>query len=364
MRLGQRGREIAFGGGLLATVALGLGLAEALATRHVARLKRANVDWEGMMASAGATKDADEMIRFRPHARFGRIVFNDRGFRGPVLAVPAPARTVRIAFLGDSKVFGADHPEARTLAAQTTARLAAAVPSCRFDYVTLAGPGYTLGYLAQVWRDMAPAVRPDLGIVLAGSAMDLVKFHDARARPGATILPPAVEGARPRPSLAAQSVFLTLVGRELALASPVAGNPRTEALPWPALAASYRQMATPLVTATQGTPMLAIGYRSLLRGDRPAAARAHASRQLRQSIPGLSIAGAVALSDSVVGMMTGVARDAGWGFIDPIAAIPGDRAHFLDRTHFTDRGLALLAAAVAAEVAPRVTADCRIAPRI
>jgi hypothetical protein len=34
---------------------------------------------------------------------------------------------------------------------------------------------------------------------------------------------------------------------------------------------------------------------------------------------------------------------------------------FLDNVHFTERGLALLASQIAAEIAPQVQPDCRIA---
>lgn len=345
----ERRREIGFGLGLLLIVGLAFAALETAARWYVSAVRDRNVDWRAMRAAAGTETQADAPMRFEPNARFAGIAFNQRGFRGPQLATHAPPRTLRIAFLGDSKTFSADQAEALTLPAQTVARLRRARPDCRFDYVNMSGPGYTLPYLATLWRAEAPDLRPGLAVLLAGGPIELA----SAAAPARATTAPATK------RLVDRSAFLTLLARELLLVAPAAALDRRD-LPPAAIAAAHARLAADLAAATRGTPVLAIGYRSRLRPDQDARQRRFASRELRQSLPGLPVDAALALSEATVRAGAATAARAGWRFVDPLRSIPGDNAHFIDRTHLSARGLARLADALATDIAPRVNVDCRL----
>ena len=364
--LSDRQREVAFGLGLLVPVALLLSLAEGAARLYMSNLREAGTDWSELIKAVGI--DEGSYVRFRPNSQAGHLAFNDQGFRGPALPLPAPEGTVRIAFLGDSKVLSASLPEAATLAAQTTALLTASLPNCRFDYVTMAGPSYDMDTLATLWSTHAPTLQPDLAVVLAGSVTDLIAEHDAAAWPEDRLrqsrgVEPTAASQPERltlEGLGERSALVSLVGRSLILASPAMTAIETSDLPWDALTAAYKEMAATLVDATSDVPVLAVGYRSRLRADQAVATRVQNSRETRAEVPGMSVEAATALNEFVPEQLRQVAADAGWVFLDPIRAIPGDDTAFMDATHFSEAGLTKLAKMLTTEIAPMVDEACKI----
>lgn len=377
-RLSDRQAEIAFGLGLLVPVALILGLAEG-AFRLYEYLRFAGpgghevaFDWGDLIGDVGISEPVGigegTYVRFRPNSQWGQMSFNDRGFRGPTLPVPAPTGMVRIAFLGDSKVLSVDLPEAETLAAQTTARLEALRPECRFDYVAMTGPGYEMDALAALWTAHAPTLRPDLAVVLAGTVVEMITRHDAAARPEDRVLPAQAVGSvtardgfgLARVDVAEWSTLVRLAQRDLTLAPSTTRDITSQDLPWDALRIAYKDMAAELVRAMPDVPVLAIGYRSRLRAGQDAASLVENSQYVRGQVPGLSVEAATTLSEFVPEQLRDVAADAGWEFIDPLAAMPSDDATFVDATHLSKTGLARLADALVAQIAPAVDEACRL----
>ncbi len=333
----DRRREIFFAlAVLLPVIAIGLGAEIGMRYRESTITA---VDWRALRAAIG-TATPDGVALLHPNSRFGAIRINSLGYRGPELAIPAPPGTVRLAFVGDSKVLAADLPEAATLPAQTVARLARARPQCRFDYVAIAGPGLGMKALGQLWYTDAPRLAPDFAVILAGGANDLMGQSEAAAAP-----PPTGLGA-----LLAQSAIVRLASRELRMVSPATPASPAVTQSLAQLATIYRRELAPLVAAIGPTPTIAIGYRSRLGDSTSSGAAFTVARHLRQSFPGLSLAKAVAMSELVVSEMRRQARQSGWRFVDPIAAIDDEPRHFTDRSHFSPSGIAHIADAVTAEI--------------
>jgi acyl-CoA synthetase (AMP-forming)/AMP-acid ligase II/acyl carrier protein len=114
--------------------------------------------------------------RMRAGARFASVEANSQGYRSPEIPLDKPARTIRLAFLGDSFVFGSWSDGNETtwpFHALETLRLAHGGPS--YDYVNAAMPGNGIGHVTIQFRESISRFRPDV-VVLApgagGSAAD------------------------------------------------------------------------------------------------------------------------------------------------------------------------------------------------
>lgn len=100
-----------------------------------------------------------------PVANFssGRISVNSLGFRGPEIAMPKPAGTVRIAFLGasttwSSEVSGNDFVWPHLVAAS----LSKTFPGTRFDYVNGGVSGYTIQLIQKNLQYRVAPLQPDV----------------------------------------------------------------------------------------------------------------------------------------------------------------------------------------------------------
>jgi hypothetical protein len=349
----DRGREIGFALALLVPVVLGFAGVEWL-VRQRDSMRAGRVDWGALQSTVGIMS-SDGMVRLKPNSQFDGMAMNSHGYRGPEVPVPAPQRTIRVAFIGDSKVLAADQPEAATLAARTIARLRTAVPGCRFDYVSMSGPGYTLSNLATLWHEDAPLLRPDIAVLLGGSVADLIEAPDPTELSRRKAAPKAGLEA-----VLAQSSAISLIGRELRMLSPATPVSDAASQPLHQLAARYRAQLAPLVQAMGATPTVAIGYRSQIGDPAAPVAQLLAARHLRQSFPGLSVEKATAVSELVVAELEQQAQASGWHFIDPVAAIQHDPAYFSDRSHFSARGHVRIAQAVADQITPIIGVDCNV----
>lgn len=348
-RISDRAREVRFGLGLLLSVSLGFAALEFGYRAMSVRDDTNAVDWPALAEMSAEQGPKIGPVRFRPGAMYGQMRFNSFGLRGPEPEFPPPAGLVRIAFLGDSKILSADLQEEETLPARTIATLATLVPSCRFDYVTIAGPGYEMPTLASLWREIAPAIGPDMVVLLAGTVTKIggVVAVDDDDTPWFDYI-------------VARSALLRAVRWRIDFL-------RTKLVPVPpfrldevAVSEIFQRQAEPLVAALGSTPTLAMGYRSRLRSDQTPDLQFRYSYNIRGNIPGLTPEGAVVLSEKNVAELSRIAGKAGWRFIDPIAEIPGDSRYFVDDRHFSSLGIAALSEDVAREAALMVRGDCTV----
>jgi len=101
---------------------------------------------------------------------------NRQGFRGPEVAVPKPAGTIRIVLLGESSTHGWYVDDDQTIDAYLRAALASARPDLRVEVVNLAYDGYDAYQMWQRLLDDGVRLEPDLIVVNAG-ANDVRNAH-------------------------------------------------------------------------------------------------------------------------------------------------------------------------------------------
>lgn len=354
----ERRQEVTFGLALLLVLGTAVGLEFGF------RALRADdavlgVDWPAMVATIGEIDPATQRAHFVPGARFGEMQFNSFGLRGPEVPMPQPTDLVRIAFLGDSKVMSANYAESQSFSGQVVAQLAALVPQCRFDYVTMAGPGYTVPVIADLWTEIAPATLPDFAVVLAGTIGEMILASRSDGVTPDVAAPEA--GQTWLDGVLAQSWLLAAAQRQLFAISGQLAPPPPAALDLSALAATHRAIFAPLVKALGDTPVLALGYRGRLSDDQSLEDQARFARDLQLVLPGLTVAEAIVLTELNVAEMARLAQELGWQFADPIAGLPKGESHFVDNQHFSTQGLADIAADIATQIAARVQPDCTIA---
>ncbi|MCR9123394.1 MAG: hypothetical protein NXH91_14100 [Phyllobacteriaceae bacterium] len=346
-RLTERQTEIAFGAGTMLVVVLGLAAGEVLARSYDAlRAPPPGFDWFALMAEMKPA-DGDAPPRFAPGTEAGGIAINALGFRGPDIAAEKPDGTIRLAFLGDSKLFSAEHAEDEMIAAQVVDRLAARAPACGFDQITVAGPAYTMDHLAQLVRTDVAALEPDLHVVLSGSMRDVLHLHaDADTRGGYTLH---------YPWLVLQSRFVDKLFRAFHLARQERQARHEGPKPDGELADIAQAIDAPmdrLADATGPTPVLAIGYRGQLREGLPLDEQMAHTRQLRHETRGLGARDLARLNTLLVTAQDQAAQCLGWTFIDPIADIAPVSDNFTDQSHFSRQGIAQLSDAIADAVMP------------
>lgn len=349
-RLTERQMEIAFGTGTMLVVVLGLVAGEVLARSYDAlRAPPPGFDWFALMADMQPA-DGEAPPRFAPGTEAGGIAINALGFRGPDIAAEKPDGTVRLAFLGDSKLFSAEHAEDEMIAAQVLDRLAARAPACRFDQITVAGPAYTMDHLAQLVRSDVAQLDPDLHVVLSGSMRDVLHLHaQTDARGGYTLH---------YPWLVLQSRFADKLFRAFHLARQERQARHEGPKPDAELTEVAHAIDAPmgrLAGATGPTPVLAIGYRGQLREGLPLDEQMAHTRQLRHETRGLGAGDLARLNTLLVTAQEETARRLGWTFVDPIADIAPVAENFTDQSHFSLPGIAQLSDAIADAVMPMLT---------
>ena len=97
---------------------------------------------------------------------------NSRGYRStPELAVPKPASTTRVLFIGDSFTFGQGVNDDQTFAAETGRRLKNLCPATRLEVVNAGVPGFSTSQELALLETEGLALEPDV-VVLGFYAND------------------------------------------------------------------------------------------------------------------------------------------------------------------------------------------------
>lgn len=353
MRLGDRRKEVLFAltlivGVLLAAVA-GEILMRALEWQK-GLVKERSFEWAGLRAAAIFPSSEGEMERFIPGAEYRHIHINSLGFRGREIDVPKPPGTIRIAFLGDSMMLGADVPEEQTISGTAAAALERAYPSCRFDYVKVAGPLYTLRMLSDVLPVEVRPLEPDIYVLLAGTITEVLREHQARN-------PEALQFV-----VDSEPHFMTRHSRLLFHVIPALHRERErrraeridlrQELPDQEVATILKDQIEGLAKEIGQVPVVAVAYRGILRSGQTMREQTKLSRGLRERTRGLGPADILHLKELIIDEMAKTSNDLGWSFIDPMADMPADGAHFLNNNHLTSVGAAMAGAAVANAIAP------------
>lgn len=93
------------------------------------------------------------------------IRINKNGFRGKLIPLKKGKKTVRIMGLGDSVMFGWGVGEEENFMEVLKTRLAASYPSCDWEVVNTAVPGYTTWMEVATLEEKGLAYKPDLVII-------------------------------------------------------------------------------------------------------------------------------------------------------------------------------------------------------
>ncbi len=354
MTLRDRQKEVIFALGLFLTVLVCVLLGEGLA--RFLNLGKADetFDWRAFRNAAMEPVQAGERERFIPGAEFGGIRINDLGYRGPDVPVPKPARTVRLVFLGDSKFLGMEMPYPETIPGRAMALLAQRLEGCALDHVMLAGPGYTLGHLTRAVAEERARLEPDLFVLLGGSLSEVLAARRSHA-PNAIALMDS-----PQSDFLNQSRLYKVLVNQVRRAREAVGTitlDRVKVLPDARVRALSRELIAGLGDAIGTTPVVALAYRGMLRTDLDGTQQDTVDRLLMHRGYRFSTEQVAQVSDLIADELEAVSAERGWRFLDPIASIPPDKAHFFDLVHLRPNAAAMVAEEIAETIAPMVRLD-------
>jgi len=296
----------------------------------------------------------DDRLNLRvplPNLDSGRIKTNSLGFRGPEIATPKPAGTLRIAFLGASTTWCAEVSGNDKVWADIVARsVEAGLPGVSVDYVNGGVPGYTVASsLRNLERRIAP-LAPDVIVIyhltndLSGELRRLAEHRklidDSKIdQPGwfseySLLWNLAEKNLR---VLIAQSRVRSNVGR-LQLEAPEL------------LGATFRSELTELVRAAQrDAKVVAVAtFSTQLRRDQSPERKLEAAASALYYMPFMTPDGLLTAYERYNDVIREVARSTGALLIEREGDIGGDPEHFADTVHFTDAGSAAMARRVSA----------------
>ena len=270
----------------------------------------------------------------------GHITVNRLGFRGPEIAVPKPAGTIRVAFLGASttwcaEVSGNDYVWPHLV----TASLSRAFPGTSFDYVNGGVPGYTIQSIQKNLQYRVAPLQPDV-IVIYEAANNLSGEMRELALKRGIIEDRDIE-VTSWPSK--YSLLWYLVEKNLRVMTAQRMAENREGLlnvDANALGSEYKQALTDLVRAAQRTAKLvAVATFSIQpRRDQPPEQQMRASGSALFYMPFVTPATIIDAYGQYNRVIREVAHETGVLLIDGEDDIPGDPAHFTDSVHFTDLG--------------------------
>ena len=283
-----------------------------------------------------------------PGGDFGAIQINSLGFRGPELAMPKPASTLRLAFLGASTTYCAEvSSNAATWPHLVWQELARRWPEVRFDYVNAGVPGYGV---ADSLKNLQYRVRPlEPDVILVYHATNDLSANSFELAVKQGLVERRAEQELSWP--ARYSLLWYLVEKNLTIRRQQAGareatgklsfDPRE-------LAAPFRADLRDLLEASRDVADLVgvITFSTRLRRDQDPETQIAAAVTSLYYMPYMSIEGLLDGFAAYNQAIREVAAETGALLIEGEQAIPGDALHFTDSVHFTDRGSAALARAV------------------
>jgi acyl-CoA synthetase (AMP-forming)/AMP-acid ligase II/acyl carrier protein len=109
--------------------------------------------------------------RMRPGASYGSVQANSQGYRSPEISLEKTAGTIRLAFLGDSFVFGSwKGGNETTWPLHVLETLQASHGEVSYDYVNAGMPGNGIGEVTVQFRESISKFRPDVVALAPGAS--------------------------------------------------------------------------------------------------------------------------------------------------------------------------------------------------
>lgn len=272
-----------------------------------------------------------------------RIDISSLGFRSPDVARPKPAGTVRMAFLGGSTTFCAQaSSNSRTWPHLLTEALAITREDVRFEHLNAGVTGYSVA-------DSTAA----LGVRLAGLDLDVIVVNHAAKDLAADARELATAAGLLEDQEAGwlddHSLLWMLVKKNLwyrrSLARGQSAEGKLEYDPT-AVSDRFRERLTRLVRRAGDSAEVVVlcTFPIMLRDDQSAADQLEFAAQAFTFTPFLTPADLIAGYAEYNRVVREVAAAEGAVLVDDATRIPGDREHFHDTVHLTERGYEVQAA--------------------
>lgn len=343
----DRKKEIAFGAGVL-----GLVILFALAGEAFLRLREgARVDWIAMRGAI-MVEDDDGFTRFRPDTAFGNLEINHLGLTSPEIEIPKPDGTIRLVFLGDSVVLGAALPRDARLAGQVSQAVAAALPGCTIDYVTIAGPRYGLTEITTLYAELPAHLDPDAVVLVTGGVVEMLAELEKSTG--------FVTGLRREAGWLERRSRLVAYAHQAYAAMAVARLDPTDdlfsRLDREAASQVYLGLLDTLAARIGPVPTVVVENRGRERDGSDDATLGKNKADLLARLDGMSIEGLRQLAALRRDTLKKGAALHGWAHIDPLAGLPPTDAYFRDPMHLTARGVAEITPAVASQLIEQLRA--------
>lgn len=285
--------------------------------------------------------------------RLGRIETNSLGFRGPEIAVPKPAGTVRLAFLGASTTWCAEVSSNDVVWAQlVTEDLRRRFAPVTFDFVNGGVPGYVVrSSLRNLEHRVAP-LEPDV-IVIYHATNDMSAELRRLAASRGVIREPKLE---PPSWLSNDSLLWNLAEKNLRIwmaQSKAKGKVDRLEVSGAELGRAFRADLTDLVRRAQQQARVValVTFSTRLRKEQSEAIQLQAAASALYYMPFMTPRGLLDAYARYNEIIREVARETDALLIDGEDEIPGDAEHFTDSVHFTDAGSRAMAKRVAAALA-------------
>jgi|GEM_PF-3148371 len=352
MRISERLQEVLFGAILLIGLLLPLPASEVLFDIRddwqVARGTK--FDWNGLRRDTMYPGFIDGMERFRPNTAYREFRVNALGFRGPDIPVLPEEGVIRIAFIGDSKLLGADLAPEDTIAEQTLARLVDRYPECRFDYALVAGPGWGAWNLFSIMESDVRPLEADVSLLLAVGPENLLQEYE-RLHPDSPDLTRRRGWLETHFRLAEILARIHNLERERRHARRL---DRQALIPDDGLRTAHQDLYASLVDALGSDEVVAVAYRGLLRSDQDEAEQLAHSQPLRSITHGLDGADLAEIYDRMAESLDDLSAQRGWTYIDPIWSLSSEPTNFSDPAHLTAPAIRDFARDAATAIGDRV----------
>lgn len=279
-----------------------------------------------------------------PDQDVGFVHINGLRFRGPEIAVPRPARTIRVAFLGASTTFCAEASgDDKTWPARLTTLLDERFDGVRFDYVNSGVPGIGVPESQRNLKHRVAPLEPDV-VVIYHATNDLSRDTRRLAEKAGLHV---VQGDE-RSFLAKISVAWDLIEKNIKVKSrQQAAEGETRRLEYDAgkLATGFGEMLSDLIDEARAVApiVVLITFSTRLRAEQSDEERLQAANTSLLYMPYMSIDGLLEGFAAYNRAIREVGTASGVLLVEGENDIPPDLTHFKDSVHFTDQGCEFMA---------------------
>ena len=313
-----------------------------LQTRRSAHAKKGYGERPENIETAGTIFVLDRRTGFRsmkPHVRLGAMATNSYGYRSPEIPLEKPARTIRIAFLGNSVTFGSwDRVDEETWPSRAVETLRQSSTDFSWDHVNSAHPGMSVDHMTLQYQESISKFRPDIVVIMPGDKSSTLPL--ARRKIGYAGIPNLTTAfGRWSPTSELVEKNLVILLRQLRSLSD-RGKMKIEPADLQGLSQSFASRLMTLVSEVRSSgaiAVLAIPESQLRRGQNKLRQIRVAGSKLYYQ-PYMTITGFLDVIDEFVRVTRDVAARTDSILIDLASLLPATRQYYEDAAHFSKAG--------------------------